>query len=83
MQRTIIRRKALDTMMKQPPAHVIPRRGELPTTSSELAGKATEEGYVSMMVTPEEKQMILDQRAKEEGAETPAQEAVEVEQVKD
>ena len=53
------RLKAMDSMMEEGPA----------LKKKPAPGEESQEGFESMLVSPEEKQMILDMRAKEEGAE--------------
>lgn len=67
-QKLMMRKKAMESLMEEP---------SLPAKKKPQPGDEGQEGWEQMFVSPEEKQMILDARAKEESAESPQEEQKE------
>lgn len=67
-----LRKKAMDSMMREKPAMEFKKR-----SSPEMGGEENgeESGMISMMVTPEEKEMILSMR--DEGKDVNAKPGME------
>lgn len=72
-QKMMMRKKAMDMMMKEGPSMKMPMKK---SSMMDMGEDSEAEGYEQMMVSPAEKQMILAIREKS-GANTQAEEAPE------
>lgn len=73
-----LRKKAMDAMMKEAPSmqykkKAMPQEMQMqePEQENESGMENEQEGYEQFMVTPEEKQMILEMRMKKGGKQMP------------
>lgn len=64
------RMKAMDANMKEMSPDIVIALKKKMNPDMHGSDQQDQQGMISMMVTPEEKQMLLDQRAKEEGSES-------------